>query len=73
MNVATHVPYELVDIGANLAHPSFAKDYDSVLERAKRAGISKIMITGTCEDSTNAASQLVKKTPGFLYYTAGNN
>ncbi|KAI1719833.1 orotidine 5'-phosphate decarboxylase / HUMPS family domain-containing protein [Ditylenchus destructor] len=71
MNVASHVPYELVDIGANLAHPSFAKDYDSVLERAKQAGISKIMITGTCENSTNAASELVKKLPGFLYYTAG--
>uniref|UniRef100_A0A915D799 Uridine 5'-monophosphate synthase n=1 Tax=Ditylenchus dipsaci TaxID=166011 RepID=A0A915D799_9BILA len=65
------VPYELVDIGANLGHASFSKDYDEVLERAKQGGISKIMITGTCEKSTQNASEMVKKDPSFLYFTAG--
>ncbi len=31
-------PYQLVDIGANLAHPSYAKDFDQVIERTKAAG-----------------------------------
>jgi hypothetical protein len=30
--------YKLVDIGANLAHPSFRDDYADVLDRAKQAG-----------------------------------
>jgi hypothetical protein len=34
----SQLPYRLVDIGANLAHPSFAKDLDAVIERAKQAG-----------------------------------
>lgn len=32
------LPYELVDIGANLTHGSFKKDFSQVLERAKKAG-----------------------------------
>uniref|UniRef100_A0AC35G7T7 Uncharacterized protein n=1 Tax=Panagrolaimus sp. PS1159 TaxID=55785 RepID=A0AC35G7T7_9BILA len=65
------VPYELVDIGANLGHPSYKKDLDDVLERAKKAGLSKIMITGTSEELSKEAEKLVSKYPGFLYFTAG--
>ena len=32
------VPYELVDIGANLGHPTYKEDLEEVLERAKKAG-----------------------------------
>ena len=32
------VPYELVDIGANLGHPSYKNDLEQVLERAQKAG-----------------------------------
>uniref|UniRef100_A0A7E4WBL7 Deoxyribonuclease TATDN1 n=1 Tax=Panagrellus redivivus TaxID=6233 RepID=A0A7E4WBL7_PANRE len=65
------VPYELVDIGANLGHPSYKNDFEKVLERAKQAGLSKIMITGTSEKLSQEAAALVKPYPGFLYFTAG--
>uniref|UniRef100_A0A914Z688 Deoxyribonuclease TATDN1 n=1 Tax=Panagrolaimus superbus TaxID=310955 RepID=A0A914Z688_9BILA len=65
------VPYELIDIGANLGHPSYKNDLNDVLERAKKAGLSKIMITGTSEELSKEAEKLVSKYPGFLYFTAG--
>jgi TatD DNase family protein len=65
------VPYELVDIGANLGHPSYKNDLNNVLERAKKAGLSKIMITGTSEELSKEAAKLVSDYPGFLYFTAG--
>ncbi|VDO89075.1 unnamed protein product [Heligmosomoides polygyrus] len=65
------VPYELVDIGANLGHPSFKKDLDDVLKRARQAGIAKLMITGTCEKISKEAMKLAETMPGFLYFTAG--
>lgn len=30
--------YKLIDIGANLGHPSFRNDLNEVIERAKQAG-----------------------------------
>uniref|UniRef100_A0A914I7B3 Deoxyribonuclease TATDN1 n=1 Tax=Globodera rostochiensis TaxID=31243 RepID=A0A914I7B3_GLORO len=63
--------YKLVDIGANLSHPSFQNDYADVLNRAKKAGIIKLMITGASESITEDASRLASQEPGFLYYTAG--
>ncbi|KAI6227741.1 Hydrolase, TatD family [Aphelenchoides fujianensis] len=65
------ISYELVDIGANLAHPNFRKDFDQVVERAKQAGLTKIMITGTCLKSTKEARDLCAKYPGFFYFTSG--
>ncbi|KAI6185110.1 Hydrolase, TatD family [Aphelenchoides fujianensis] len=65
------ISYELVDIGANLAHPNFRKDFDQVVERAKKAGLKKIMITGTCLKSTKEARDLCAKYPGFFYFTSG--
>ncbi|CAL2045302.1 unnamed protein product [Caenorhabditis brenneri] len=63
--------YELVDIGANLGHPSYQKDLNDVLDRAKQAGLSKIMVTGTSEKISQECASLVEKYPGFLYFTAG--
>ncbi|ULT89987.1 hypothetical protein L3Y34_008404 [Caenorhabditis briggsae] len=63
--------YELVDIGANLGHPSYQKDLNEVLDRAKLAGLSKIMVTGTSETISHECAKLVEKHPGFLYFTAG--
>ncbi|KAK6758328.1 hypothetical protein RB195_015879 [Necator americanus] len=65
------VPYELVDIGANLGHPSYKDDLDSVLKRAKQAGLSKVMLTGTCEKISAECKKLAETMPGFLYFTAG--
>ncbi|KAK6059112.1 orotate phosphoribosyltransferase [Cooperia oncophora] len=65
------VPYELVDIGANLGHPLFQNDLDDVLFRAKQSGISKLMVTGTCEKISQESMKLAERMPGFLYFTAG--
>ncbi|CAI4220732.1 unnamed protein product [Auanema sp. JU1783] len=69
--IASLTNYELVDIGANLSHPSFADDLEIVLERAQQAGITKIMLTGTSETISKDIVALAEKKPGFLYVTAG--
>jgi TatD DNase family protein len=61
----------LIDIGANLAHDSFDADRDAVLARARRAGLSAIVVTGSDVASARAALQLARAHPGFLYATAG--
>ncbi len=62
---------KLIDIGANLTHSSFEKDFEQVLERAKNAGVHKIIVTGSDLDESRKAFQLARKYPGFLYSTAG--
>ena len=61
----------LVDIGANLAHDSFDDDRDAVLERAVEAGVTRIVVTGSSDDSNRRAARLARDHPGFLYATAG--
>jgi hypothetical protein len=36
--------YMLVDIGANLTNKKFSRDVDNVVQRAKEAGVLKIMV-----------------------------
>jgi len=61
----------LVDIGANLAHDSFAADFDSVLHRAWQAGLGAIVVTGSSAESNRQALQLARQHPRRLYATAG--
>lgn len=61
----------LVDIGANLAHESFAADLDAVLARARAAGVDRIVVTGSGADSNEQALALARAHPGLLYATAG--
>jgi TatD DNase family protein len=61
----------LVDIGANLAHDSFDDDRDDVLQRAAGAGVSRIVVTGSSDESNEKASQLAQDRPGVLWSTAG--
>jgi TatD DNase family protein len=61
----------LIDIGANLAHDSFDEDREQVLQRAAAVGVSRIVITGSCDKSNVLAADLAKQAPGFLYATAG--
>lgn len=63
--------YELIDIGANLAHDSFDDDRDAVLARAADAGVSRIVVTGSSDDSNPAALDLARRFPGHLFSTAG--
>lgn len=63
--------YELVDIGANLAHDSFDDDRDDVLQRAFDVNVSTLLITGSSDGSNVAALELAGRYPGQLYSTAG--
>lgn len=59
---------------ANLTHESFQKDMADILDRAAEKGIRKIMITGACPASSQAAIALSKKFVGHavrLYTTTG--
>lgn len=62
---------QLIDIGANLAHDSFDDDRDAVLDAARDAGVAKIVLTGSSDDSNRDAARLAADAPGFLYSTAG--
>jgi TatD DNase family protein len=66
----------LIDIGANLAHDSFNRDRDAVLQRAWDAGLDAIVITGSSRESSHRARELAQFTVGHpsgrrLYATAG--
>lgn len=62
---------QLVDIGANLAHDSFDEDRDAVIQRAVAAGVSRIVVTGSSDNSSRLAAALAEQQQGVLYATAG--
>lgn len=62
---------QLVDIGANLTHPAFHGDLPEVLARARKAGVTAIVVTGTSVaeslnalKTSNADSQMLHATAG---------
>lgn len=61
----------LIDIGVNLTSGQFAADHGEVIERAKKAGVEKLIITGTSLQESGQAQKLANKQPGCLYSTAG--
>ena len=63
--------YIIVDIGASLTNKKFSRDLDAVIQRAREAGVTKIMVTGTSLHSTKEALRLTRLYPGTLYSTAG--
>ncbi len=60
----------LVDIGVNLAHDSFDSDREAVMARARDAGVTRMIVTGSTLDSSEAAVQLAQTGAG-LYATVG--
>lgn len=62
---------DLIDIGANLTHDSFAADRDEVIARAADNGIHRLILTGSNEESSVAAATLAEHSPGSLFATAG--
>lgn len=62
---------ELVDIGVNLTHDSFAHDRDAVVARAAEAGVTRLVITGSTVESSRQARHLAETSPGTLTSTAG--
>ena len=65
------MPYDLIDVGANLTHDSFDEDRDAMMQRAHDAGVSKIVVTGSSNQGSLNAVQLAESEPGRLYATAG--
>ena len=62
---------DLVDIGANLTHEAFRDDCEAVLERAREAGVHRLVVTGADEDGSRAALELACRHPERLRATAG--
>jgi TatD DNase family protein len=62
---------ELIDIGCNLTHDSFDEDLDTVLERARSAGVAQFIVTGASHEGSQKAYELACEYPGELYATAG--
>ena len=63
--------HQLVDIGVNLAHRSFRGDWPEVVERALRAGVTRMVVTGTSEEASETAVELARQRRGALWSTAG--
>ncbi|XP_008550379.1 3'-5' ssDNA/RNA exonuclease TatD [Microplitis mediator] len=63
--------YILVDVGANMTNKKYSRDLDSVIQRAKDAGVQKIMVIGASVRSSKEALRLTRIYPGVLYSTAG--
>ena len=61
----------LVDIGANLGHESFRYDLDAVLDRAREAGVTQIVVTGAAERESRTARAIAARYPDMLRSTAG--
>ena len=61
----------LIDIGLNLSNKRFDKDRPQVIARAKVAGVSQMVLTGTCEQMSKKAAILAAEYPNTLYATAG--
>ena len=62
---------QLIDIGANLTHESFRRDFDAVLARAHKAGVARMVVTGASCDGSVHALELAREHPGVLHATAG--
>jgi TatD DNase family protein len=63
--------YDLIDIGANLAHDSFDDDRDEMMQRAAAAGVTTMIVTGSSDASNRRAAELTEANPGVLFSTAG--
>ena len=63
--------YSLIDTGANLAHDSFDDDRDEIMQRAADAGVARMIVTGSSDDSNASAAALAEASNGILFSTAG--
>jgi TatD DNase family protein len=70
-NRVTDLPHELVDIGSNLTHASFAGDLAAVISRALAAQVGRQVVTGADLPSSRAAAALADAHPAILWSTAG--
>lgn len=61
----------LIDTHAHLDFPELSKDIEQVIERAKKAGVEKIISVGIDETSSLSAQRMSKQFPGIVYATIG--
>ncbi|MFK8000176.1 MAG: TatD family hydrolase [Polyangiales bacterium] len=64
-----HMAHRYVDIGVNLDHRRFERDRDEVVDRARDAGVSDLILTGTSHESSRRAAALATRYEQFS--TAG--
>jgi TatD DNase family protein len=62
---------ELIDIGSNLTHESFAADREEVIAQAACAGVTRQIVTGADLAGSAAAAALAAAHPARLWSTAG--
>jgi TatD DNase family protein len=65
---------QLIDIGVNLTHPSFAGQREAVLARAFAAGVCQLLVTGTNLTESQQALELCRQLDAdgqHLFSTAG--
>ena len=62
---------DLIDIGSNLTHNSFAQDRDAVMTRALQAGVRRQIITGADLAASREGAALAAAHPSRLWSTAG--
>ena len=60
----------MIDIGANLLHPQFDADRMDVIQRARAAGVERMLVTAT-DLSMAEAAIILCSTAEDLYCTAG--
>lgn len=62
---------ELIDIGVNLTDKRFHYDTQDVIGRAKTAGISAMLLTGTSLNTSRQAIDICQQHPEYLFSTVG--
>lgn len=60
----------MIDTHAHLMFPQFKDDFESVIKRAREAGVSKIINVG-CDEESSAQAMKMAKEYDFLYATVG--
>jgi TatD DNase family protein len=61
----------LIDIGVNLTSRQFRRDRPEVIQRARQAGLTMMLVTGTNLAASKDALELCEQYPGLLFATAG--
>src|SRR5438309_8528087 len=56
----------LIETHAHLDYPDFANDFDEVLDRATKAGVTRIVTIGTSVESSRRVVDLAEKYPNIF-------
>lgn len=61
----------LIDTHAHLDYPDFAADFPAVLERARAAGVTRVLTIGTGLASSRRAVEMAERHPGEVFAVVG--